>query len=84
MAERIDYDKMVDHLVQWSYDSGYYSGQHKDGSPEHKQAIELRESQRRIVLKHLRQIPFDGSTPEAVRNAAHEHPYHEGRDAAGM
>jgi len=27
-------------------------------------------------------IPFDGSIPEAVRNAAHEHPYHEGRDAA--
>jgi len=47
------HDRMVDDLVDAAYDSGYYSGQKRDGEPEHREAIERRERARHKLLDEL-------------------------------
>ena len=34
-----NFDKTLEALIQHTYDSGYYSGKHEDGQPQHKEAI---------------------------------------------
>jgi len=34
-----NFDKTLEALIQYTYDSGYYSSQNEDGQPHHKEAI---------------------------------------------
>jgi len=51
-----EFEKAVEALVDAAYDSGYYSGQLRDGEPLHKDAIARREYARKAVLKAYRQL----------------------------
>jgi hypothetical protein len=50
---------LIDDLVQAAYDSGYYSGQHEDGSPPHREAINRRGYLRGLALAAYKQLCED-------------------------
>ena len=45
--------ELIADLITAAYDSGYYSGKHEDGQPDHLFAINERERLRKEVLKKL-------------------------------
>jgi hypothetical protein len=49
-------EELIDTLIGAAYDSGYYSGQKRDGSPEHQAATGKRNRLKREVLERMSKL----------------------------